>query len=78
VEVGKLAVRTGVWPLKEYVDGEVTHTKIPYPREPVVRYLECQDRFAHLFDPVRDDATLADIQAHVDAYWRSIESRDRR
>src|SRR5512135_2618937 len=29
VEIGRLAVRTGIWPLKEYVDGRVTHTKVP-------------------------------------------------
>ena len=77
VEIGKLAVQTGVWPLKESADGQLTHTKIPHPREPVERYLECQDRFAHLFDP-RDDATLAGIQTRVDAYWRTIESEGRR
>jgi pyruvate ferredoxin oxidoreductase beta subunit len=35
VEIGRLAVKTGVWPLKEYVDGEVKHTKVPRPRLPV-------------------------------------------
>jgi pyruvate ferredoxin oxidoreductase beta subunit len=39
VSVGKLAVKTGVWPLKEYIDGQITHTKIPHPRKPVEDYL---------------------------------------
>ena len=69
VTIGKLAVKTGVWPLKEYVDGQVTHTKVPHPRQPVEEYLKTQGRFAHLFSPERNEALLAEIQARVDAYW---------
>ncbi len=72
VEIGRLAVKTGVWPLKEYVDGRVVHTRIPKPRLPVDEYLRLQGRFAHLFQPQRKDAELAAIQAGVDAYWRGI------
>ena len=73
VEIGKLAVKTGIWPLKEYVEGRVTHTRIPHPRVPVEEYLKLQGRYKHLFEPVRDDFTLADIQARVDAYWAEVE-----
>lgn len=73
VEIGRLAVRTGVWPLKEYVDGKVVHTRIPHPRLPVEDYLKTQGRFAHLFSPQRNEAMLAEIQAGVDAYWAGIE-----
>jgi pyruvate ferredoxin oxidoreductase beta subunit len=72
VEIGRLAVKTGIWPLKEYVDGQVVHTKIPYPRLPVEEYLQRQGRFAHLFQPERNDALLAEIQGKVDAYWAGI------
>jgi pyruvate ferredoxin oxidoreductase beta subunit len=72
VEVGKLAVKTGIWPLKEYVDGAVTHTKVPLRRVPVERYLEKQGRFAHLFEPERNETLLAEIQAGVDAYWDAL------
>ncbi|MEN8183392.1 MAG: thiamine pyrophosphate-dependent enzyme [Myxococcota bacterium] len=72
VEIGRLAVRTGIWPLKEYVDGQVVHTKVRRPRLPVERYLERQGRFAHLFRPERNQALLARIQARVDAYWEGI------
>ncbi|MFN3593944.1 MAG: thiamine pyrophosphate-dependent enzyme [Thiobacillaceae bacterium] len=72
VEVGRLAVRTGVWPLKEYVDGKVTHTRLPHPRLPVEDYLRTQGRFRHLFEPVRDEALLARIQAQVDHYWAEV------
>jgi pyruvate ferredoxin oxidoreductase beta subunit len=72
VEIGRLAVKTGVWPLKEYVDGQVTHTRIPHPRLPVEEYLKRQGRFAHLFHPERHEALIAEIQANVDAYWAGI------
>jgi len=72
VEIGKLAVKTGVWPLKEYIDGEVVHTKLPRQRLPVEEYLKLQGRFRHLFEPARDEALLAELQAKVDAYWESI------
>jgi pyruvate ferredoxin oxidoreductase beta subunit len=72
VEIGRLAVKTGVWPLKEYVDGKVVHTRVPHPRLPVEEYLSRQGRFAHLFAPRRDGAALAAIQARVDAYWSEV------
>lgn len=71
VEIGRLAVRTGVWPLKEYIDGIVTHTKTPHPRLPVEDYLKRQGRFAHLFTPKRNETQLAAIQAEVDRYWEA-------
>jgi pyruvate ferredoxin oxidoreductase beta subunit len=74
VEVGKLAVKTGVWPLKEYENGRVTHTKVPSERLPVEEYLKKQGRFKHLFHPQRNEALLAEIQARVDAYWAEVES----
>jgi pyruvate ferredoxin oxidoreductase beta subunit len=69
VEIGRLAVRTGMWPLKEYVDGKVVHTRVPHPRLPLEDYLKLQGRFRHLFEPQRDEATIAALQARVDAYW---------
>lgn len=72
VEIGRLAVKTGIWPLKEYVDGQVLHTRGPKPRVPVEEYLRPQGRFAHLFVPQRNDAALATIQAAVDQYWEGV------
>ena len=71
VEIGRLAVETGVWPLKEYVDGRIVHTRKPRKRVPVEEYLRMQGRFAHLFEPERNEALLAGIQARVDAYWEA-------
>lgn len=69
VEIGRLAVKSGMWPLKEYADGRTVHTRIPHPRVPVEEYLKTQGRYAHLFAPQRNDALIAAIQAKVDAYW---------
>jgi len=73
VDIGRLAVHTGVWPLKEYVDGHVVHTKRPRQRKPLEDYLRLQGRFAHLFEPARDEALLGELQARVDAYWADVE-----
>lgn len=73
VAIGQLAVKTGLWPLKEYIDGAVVHTRIPHPRAPVEEYLKRQQRFAHLFEPERNDTVIGEIQAAVDAYWAEVE-----
>ncbi len=69
VEIGHLAVKTGLWPLKEYEGGRTTHTLKPHPRVPVEEYLKLQGRYRHLFEPARDEAAIAEIQAGIDAYW---------
>ena len=70
--IGKLAVKSGVWPLKEYMDGQVVHTKVPRERIAVEEYLKTQGRFRHLFEPERNEALLAEIQARVDHYWENV------
>ena len=72
VNIGRLAVKSGIWPLKEYVDGEVVHTKVPRKRAPVEEYLKLQGRFSHLFEPERNDKLLAEIQNRVDQYWEDV------
>jgi len=74
VEIGKLAVKTGIWPLKEYENGMVTHTKVPSERLPVEEYLKKQGRFKHLFKPRRNKKLIDEIQARVDAYWEKVLS----
>lgn len=75
-DIGKLAVSTGIWPLKEYENGKIIHTKIPHQRKPVEEYLEIQGRYKHLFKPQRDNETIAGIQARVDNYWENVESSE--
>jgi pyruvate ferredoxin oxidoreductase beta subunit len=70
-EVAKLAVETGLWPLKEAINGSVTHTYIP-KRKPVEEYLKLQGRFRHLFEPPVQTEVIRHIQARVDDYWRQV------
>ncbi len=72
VAIGKLAVKTGIWPLKEYSDGKVVHTKVPRERTPVEEYLKLQGRYNHLFSPQRNETLLQEIQARVDRYWQVV------
>jgi pyruvate ferredoxin oxidoreductase beta subunit len=65
VKLAKLAVETGIWPLKEAVYGEVRCTVIPKRLKPVEEYLKEQGRFAHLFKPVRQEEALKKIQGKV-------------
>ena len=70
-EVARLAVETGMWPLKEAIHGEVTHTYIP-KLCPVEDYLRTQARFHHLFEPTRQEEALRHIQEGVSTYWDSV------
>jgi pyruvate ferredoxin oxidoreductase beta subunit len=71
VEVARLAVETGIWPLKEAIHGAVSHTYVPRKFKPVEEYLKRQGRFRHLFEPERDAEAIAHIQATVDDYWQT-------
>ncbi|MGB5278830.1 MAG: thiamine pyrophosphate-dependent enzyme [Gammaproteobacteria bacterium] len=72
VTIGKLAVKTGIWPLKEYIDGQVVHTKPPRERKPVEDYLKLQGRYKHLFEPERNEPLITEIQQKVDRYWHNV------
>jgi len=73
LKLAKLAVETGVYPLKESVNGEVLHTYVPKRRLPVEKYLETQGRFEYLFHPGRRENLIKHIQKKVNAYWESLE-----
>ena len=76
VEVEKLAVQTGIWPLRESVNGEVRHTVVPRTLAPVAAYLKTQERFRHLFVPSEKSDTVAAIQKSVSDYWREAAARE--
>ena len=73
MEIGKLAVQTGLWPLREYRDGTISHTRIPKERLPVEEYLKRQGRFRHLFEPEKNKGIIAEIQSGIDCYWQEVE-----
>jgi pyruvate ferredoxin oxidoreductase beta subunit len=76
VEVEKLAVSSGIWPLRESVDGVVKHTVIPRALTPVREYLKPQERFRHLFQPTEKVDAIAAIQDSVNAYWKEAGTRE--
>jgi pyruvate ferredoxin oxidoreductase beta subunit len=73
IRISKLAVDTGVWALKESVNGRVKHTFVPKKFKPVEGYLAEQERFDHLFEPRRQVYALRKIQEMVDEYWKGYK-----
>lgn len=61
MEMGKLAVQTGMWTLYEWEDGEYKYSHIPKEYKPVSDYMKPQGRFAHL-----KEEHIAKMQAFVD------------
>ena len=75
-ELAHLAVKTGIWPLKEALGGVVRHTFIPKRFLPVEEYLRPQLRFRHLFEPKPHTETLQTIQQRVDQYWDQVRKNE--
>ena len=63
VRVARLAVESGLFPLIEAENGEITGRYKLRRRVPVTEYLKLQKRFAHLFGETPDARTIASIQA---------------
>jgi pyruvate ferredoxin oxidoreductase beta subunit len=74
VEIAKLGVKTGYWPMFEVDQGVWKQTVNVRERLPVEEFLKTQGRFKHLFSPENADL-LKEIQADVDAYWEYIQKR---
>jgi len=77
VEVGRLAVETGLWPLYKIRDGrfEISIQSKPLLKEsrrrPVKEYLEAQGRFSHL-----TESEIDNIQGIVSAMWERLSLMD--
>ena len=74
VEIAKLAVQTGFWPLYEVEDDVFRHTVKMHNRRPIEEFLQPQGRFRHLFSP-GNEALLAEIQGDVDRAWDYLLAR---
>ncbi|ADG13990.1 pyruvate synthase subunit PorB [Methanocaldococcus infernus] len=61
IEIGRLAVETGVFPLYEIEYGEFRLTYKPAKRKPVKEYIRMQKRFRHL-----TDEDIEKIQKYID------------
>ncbi len=74
VEIAKLAVQTGFWPLYEVEDGVFRQTVKVHNRKPVAEFLKPQGRFKHLF-AAGNEALLAEVQADVDRAYDQVLGR---
>jgi len=74
VEIAKLAVQTGFWPLYEVEDGVWRQTVKVVNRKPIEEFLKPQGRFKHVFAP-GNEHLLAEIQADVDRKWEQLQQR---
>jgi pyruvate ferredoxin oxidoreductase beta subunit len=67
IQVAKLAVETGLFPIFDYEDGELVKVRKPGKKlKPVEEYLKVQGRFKHLFATPEGKAEIAKIQAIAD------------
>lgn len=69
VEIGKLAVQTGLWYLAEYEKGKIRINIEPKSFKPVSEYLGGQKRFRHL-----NKGDFEVIEKHRDREWRALKN----
>ena len=76
IEIGRLAVQTGFWPLYEVIEGKFVLSKDsskyldPKKRKPIMEYLNTQKRFNSISDE--------DIERHniyIEDQWKQIQKR---
>jgi pyruvate ferredoxin oxidoreductase beta subunit len=68
IRYGKLAVKTGIFPLYEVENGRYRITYSPEPLAPVTDYLNGQGRFRHLTDNI-----ISEIQEGVILEWEDLK-----
>jgi pyruvate ferredoxin oxidoreductase alpha subunit len=66
VEVGRLAVQTGAWPLIEIGNGNLKLNVKPHKLKPISEYLNLQRRFRHL-----SDEQILTLQREINKDWES-------
>jgi len=67
IEQSRLVVETCLWPLYEYVNGQLTEVKKVRRKKPVEEYLKLQGRYKHIFRTEDGADIVAQIQAIADA-----------
>ncbi len=78
--IGQLAVKTGLYPLFEYVNGKFRLSPIgrrykdPKNRLPVVEYLKLQGRYKHLLDKPEE---IKKIEEYIENTWHLIDALER-
>jgi predicted heme/steroid binding protein len=71
-DIALLAVETGLFPLVEYVDGELASVRKIDDPKPVEEYLKLQGRFRHLFGSPAGAEEIKKIQAIADNNIRKL------
>jgi len=67
IDLGQLAQKTGMFPVLEYVNGQLTDAmKVPATTPAVTEYLKQHARFKHLFKDERGKAELEKFQQYCD------------
>ncbi len=67
IRIARLAAETGLYPLLEYEDGQLTNApKVPVQTPKVDEYLKTQGRFAHLFKDKNGKEQIKYIQSLAD------------
>jgi len=66
IKIAKLAVQTGLYPIIEIENGELTNVRKIPSRKPVEEYLKLQGRFRHLFATTDGQEQIKVIQAIAD------------
>lgn len=72
IQVAKLAVETGFWPMIEVEHGKWRFTYKPKKKKPIIEFLKTQDRFKHLFKE-GNKPVLEQIQKDIDSKWERLE-----
>lgn len=72
IEISKLAVETGFWPLIEVENGQWRFTYKPKQRKPIAEFLKPQGRFKHLFKE-ENKHILEQIQKDIEDNWARLE-----
>jgi pyruvate ferredoxin oxidoreductase beta subunit len=81
IKIARLAEQTGLFPVFEAVDGEVTGVSKIRRKAPVDEYLKLQTRYAHLFKTSEGAQTIARLQRLADrniARFGLLDDSDRR
>ncbi|MET1123905.1 MAG: thiamine pyrophosphate-dependent enzyme [Archaeoglobaceae archaeon] len=66
IEVARLAVETGLYPIVEYENGKLVSVRRIKDRKPVTEYLKVQRRFRHLFTHPRGREIIDMLQRIAD------------
>ncbi len=76
IEISKLAVETGFWPLYEWEDGKYTINYKPRELKPLEEFLKLQARFRHLLKP--ENAHLLEaFKKEIEKRWQRLLAKEK-